>query len=69
MTGPSSLLNMRMARGTQARMGIGRRVSKTGNVNSLNLMYQPMIRPSGTPSASENEKAMRTRRVLTQMWE
>ncbi len=66
-TGVSEPENMMMASGTQARIGIGRRSSKTGKTYSLNDFDQPRRRPTGTPSAVASAKAMAIRRTLVRM--
>ena len=67
MTGVSEPLNIRIASGTQARIGIGRKVSNNGKMYSRKVLDQPMNRPKGTPSAVARKKAIATRRTLTPM--
>ena len=67
MTGVSEPLNIRIANGTHARIGMGRRVSKTGKTYSRNVLDQPKNNPSGTPRTVARKNAIATRRTLTQM--
>ena len=67
MTADSDAMNMTIASGTHARMGIGRNVSNTGNTYSLNFFDQPRNRPNGTPSTVARKNACVTRQTLTQM--
>src|SRR4028118_976166 len=67
MTGDSAPWNIRIARGTQARIGTGRRVSEPGKTYSRNVRAHPRKSPRGTPSPVARRKAMATRRTLTQM--
>ena len=67
ITGASKLVNMMMASGTQAKIGMGRSISNTGKTYSLNFVDQPKKRPSGTPNKVAKAKAMKTRKQLARM--
>ena len=56
-------MNITIASGTQARIGIGRSISNTGNTYSLNLRDQPRNSPNGTPSSVARKNACVTRQI------
>ncbi len=60
-------MNITMASGTQARIGIGRSISNTGNTYSLNFLDQPSSSPNGTPSSVARKKAWATLQTETAM--
>src|SRR3990172_3914818 len=62
-TADSVAMNITIASGTQARIGIGRSSSNTGNTYSLNLRDQPRKSPNGTPSAVARKNACATRQT------
>src|SRR5437773_11259758 len=66
-TADSVAMNITMASGTQARTGIGRSNSKTGNTYSLNALDQPSSNPTGTPRRVARKNACATRHTDTAM--
>ena len=65
-TGASLLRNMRIARGTQARIGMGQITEHREGVLRTRV-DQPRASPSGMPVTSAARNAMPTRRMLARI--
>ena len=68
ITGVSKPVNMMIASGTQAKIGIGRNISKTGKTYSRTLVDQPINKPRGTPRMVAKANATNTLAQLAKIW-